>query len=435
MIQRITNPLFLFLAIWGAAVAMYLAGIWAGTFPVPRPVLWATVLLSVGGFCLGYMTWAAFRCLLPPVGPAPSRTSILTPERIARGLQFTGLMGLIALSLGLYRIAVIASRFDVSVSALLSDPDMLRMRLVTFIMAGLFETDAVVMLISITNSLFSIGFVLLGVFLHVGTTKTRYAYLGGFLLISLAIGITNLSRYETTVNVLYLVLAYGLVCSLDRHAEGRRLLRILVPLAAIFALFFVIDVLLHKSAEYGRLNRLHGFLYHLYWYIASPLAAFNEFLVTFDGRHDHGLHMFFPFYKWLCRFGLTPEVDISLYNEFVLLPHAANVYTWLRSLYEDFGLFGVTAAPYALGLAVSALKPRATAYFQHLNLYLVLLVFAFFSFYNYFMFSNQVYLQILFGFLLFRYELPNSAHRSFARTGTQTRDDVCLPADRTLGAS
>jgi hypothetical protein len=31
-----------------------------------------------------------------------------------------------------------------------------------------------------------------------------------------------------------------------------------------------------------------------------------------------------------------------------------------------------------------------------------------FSFYNFFLFSNQVYLQILFGFLFLRYRLPGS---------------------------
>ena len=48
-----------------------------------------------------------------------------------------------------------------------------------------------------------------------------------------------------------------------------------------------------------------------------------------------------------------------------------------------------------------------TTEFKHyLNLYLVLLVLVTFSFYNYYLFSNQIYLQILFGFVFFRYALP-----------------------------
>jgi len=68
-------------------------------------------------------------------------------------------------------------------------------------------------------------------------------------------------------------------------------------------------------------------------------------------------------------------------------------------------MIGVVTAPYALGLATSALRARAAGYFPYLNLYLVLLMLILFSFYNFSLFSNQSYLQMLFGFLFFRYEL------------------------------
>jgi oligosaccharide repeat unit polymerase len=263
------------------------------------------------------------------------------------------------------------------------------------------------MLNSITSGLFSVGFVLLGVFLHVDSGRRKYFYLCAFLLVALAIGLTSVSRYEATVNIVYMVFAYSLVRGLDRRrATGRRLLAVLLPLAAVAALFVIIDLLLRKSAEYGRPDRLQGFVYHLFWYLASPLAAFNEFLTTFDSHYHLGQCTFFPFYKWLSRFHLAPEADISVFGEFVLIPYVANVYTYLRNFYEDFGMIGVVTAPYVLGLATSALRARAGRYFPYLNLYMVLLVFILFSFYNFFLFSNQVYLQILFGFFFFRYRLP-----------------------------
>jgi oligosaccharide repeat unit polymerase len=261
------------------------------------------------------------------------------------------------------------------------------------------------MLNSITNALFSVGFVLLGVFLHVDTGRRKYFYACGFLLIALAIGLTSVSRYEATVNIVYMVFAYCVVRGLDRRrAAGHSLLAMLLPLLAVAVLFFMIDLLLHKSAEYGRPDRLQGFLYHLFWYLASPLAAFNELLTSFDGHHHLGQYTFFPLYKWLSRFHLAPEADISVFGEFVLVPYLANTYTYLQNFYEDFGLVGVTVAPYILGLTVSVLKTRAGRYFAYLNLYSVLLVLILFSFYNFFLFSNQVYLQMLFGFLFFRYE-------------------------------
>lgn len=449
MTRYLVNPLVLFLAVWSTAVALYLGGVYAGTFPSPQSALWAAVLLNVGGFTLGYLTWAAFQRLTPAARLAPSHARVLSPERITRMLQVAGLMGLFALSLAVYRTGVIASHLGMSLPQLLTDPGMLRVGFAMFVTAGVFETSWIVMLNSVTSSLFSLGFVLLGVFLHVEVGRRKYVYLAGFLLITLATGLTSVSRYEATVNIVYMVFAYCVVSSTrqrqdrrpacsdaDRRfsqcphghttnglrlpmppvARGHRVLAVLLPLAATATLFFVIDLLLRKSAEYGRPDRLQGFVYHLFWYLASPLAAFNEFLATFDGRYHLGQYMFFPFYKWLSRFHLAPEADISVFGEFVLIPYAANVYTYLRNFYEDFGMIGVVAAPYALGLAVSALRTRAAAYFPYLNLYLVLLVFILFSFYNFFLFSNQVYLQILFGFLLFRYELPDAMRRSCAWT-------------------
>jgi len=419
MTRWITNPLLLFLLVWGCAVGLYLVGVHSGIFPPPGSSALGAIGLNVAAFCLGYLTWALFRSRRPAPAEADlAQVRPLSADRIRRVLRFTGLMGLIALSLGFYRIAVIAAHSDASFSSLLMDPRLLRVKLVTFIAANVFQTSGVVMLISVTSSLFSIGFILLGVFLRIETSRTRYVYLCGFLLISLAVAVTNLSRYEATVNILYLIFAYCVVRRLDQRGAAKRdVPGVLISLAAMMVLFFVIDLLLQKSAEYGRADRLTGFLYHLYWYMASPLAAFNEFLSSFDGRYHLGEYMFFPVYKWLCRFGLVPESNLSVYGEFVLVPYAANVYTYLRNFYEDFGMLGVAAAPYVLGWAVSALKAQAGRYFPLLNLYVVLLVFILFSFYNYFLFSNQVYLQVLFGFVFFRYAVPQSGQSGPATTG------------------
>ncbi|MBN1508291.1 MAG: oligosaccharide repeat unit polymerase [Sedimentisphaerales bacterium] len=445
MTQYVVNPLLLFLAVWTTAIALYVGGVCVGTFPSPQSALWVALVLNVGGFSLGYLTWAAFRRLVPPAHPTLSNAAVLSPDKIAHMLRITGLMGLAGLSLAVYRTTIIASHMGVSLGQLLTHPGMLRDGFAMFVTAGVFQTSWIVMLNSIVSSLFSIGFVLLGVFLYMDTSRRRDArscvstvYLCVFLLITLATGLMSVSRYEATVNIAYMVFAYCFVRGLDRRPVARRDARscvstMLIPLVAVIVLFLAIDLLLHKSTEYDRPDRVQGFLYHLFWYLASPLAAFNELLATFDGRHHFGQYTLFPFYKWLCRFHLAPETDISVFGEFLLLPYVANVYTYLRSFYEDFGMIGVTGGPYLLGLASSALRgvcsPQAPGtcrlqttdyrlwptdsslrspasgdcYLPYLNLYLVLLVFILFSFYNFFLFSNQVYLQVLFGFLLFRH--------------------------------
>ena len=341
----------------------------------------------------------------------------LTRERLARALRIILLVGLVALGMELYRLAALASHFNTSWSYLVTHPAILRLRLVQFISANVFQTSATVILLSLTNSIFSIGFVLLGLFLYLDRTWWKYFYLFVFLFISLLIGLLHLSRYEVTTNILYLVFAYCFLHSqrsMKSQVSGLKFsyfklqpsnFRLLIPIVAVVLLFVAIELLLRKSAAYGHTNRLQGFAFQLYWYVAAPLAAFNDFLSTFNGVYEWGQNTFFPFYKWLCRFHLLPQVETDVYGERTYLPYLANVYTYLRTFYADFGLLGVALAPYTLGWLTAAVQHQAQRYVHYLNLYVVLLLFILFSFYNYFLISNQIYLQILFGFVFCRYDL------------------------------
>ena len=437
MSQCLVNPLCLFLGVWGVATILYLGGIWAGTFPLPGSLAVEVFLLNAGTFCLGYLTWSLFPCLPPRSGrardlaldpdaadrPVGVGLKPLTRKRLVLALQFTLLMGGAALLMEFYRLTLLASRFNTSWSYLMTHPSVFRMRLVQFIGTNVFQTSSTVMLLSLTNSIFSLGFVLLGLFLYLDRTAWRYLYLSAFLLISLIIGLLHLSRYEMTANILYLVFAYCLVRAQNSlrfpvssvqppHFPLRTSnVQLIVPTATIALLFLAIDLLLRKSAEYGQTNRLQGVAFHFWWYMASPLAAFNEFVTTFHGDYGLGQNTFFPLYKWLCRFHLAPETEISFYGEKVLIPYMTNVYTYLRNFYADFGVWGVTIGPYLLGGTLAAIREQAGRCFHVLNLYLVLLMFVLFSFYNFYLFSNQIYLQVLFGFLLFRYEIPGAAPR------------------------
>jgi len=407
MTRYLTNPLFVFVAVWAIATGAYATGLCAGLFPATQPVTMAIVLLNVLTFCLGYLTWTLVQSLTPSAPALPTAgTRAMNPDRIAAALRFTLFMGLVALGLGFYRIAVVASHVGSSFVELLTHPGLLRLQLVLFIGSNVFEVSYIAMLISVASSLFSIGFILLGLFLYVSDSAVKYVYLGAFLLVSLATALTTLSRFEVTVHILYIVFAHCFM-----HAQGGRgrarqtLFNLIAPVGAVTLLFVAIELLLKKGDTFAQPDRLRGFLFSLYWYAASPLAAFNEFIAGFDGHYDLGQNMFFPFYKWLCRFHLVPPTDISVYGQMIFIPYPANVYTYLRNLYEDFGVAGVIVTPYALGVLMCLLKAKAARSFPYLNLYLLLLVFLLFSFYNYYLLSTQVYMQILFGFILFRYEL------------------------------
>ncbi len=408
MMECLVNPLFVFVAAWAVAGTLYAAGVLAGMFPSPHALTVGAMLLNVVAFPLGYLTWTVFQRLGPPGADLPRACARpVGPKRIQRALTFTLLMGVIALVLMLYRATLIAAYLHTGLLDLMRQPALLRFGLVLFLEQAVTQTSLLIKLIALTSGLFAIGFVLLGVYLHLDGTARKYVYLSGFLLVALATSLTNLSRYDMTVYVLYLILAYGATSTLARPERRRRVAwHLLPPALTVVVIFVVVELLLRKSTAYGQTQRVRDVLFSFYWYLASPLAAFNEFLAGFAGGYGWGQNTFFPFFKWLYRFGLIAEPHLSVFTEWVFVPYGTNVYTYLRNFYADFGLFGVALIPYALGGLTAALQDRAGRYFPFLVLYVFLLVPLAFSFYNYPLLSTQFYLQILFGFLFFRYELP-----------------------------
>jgi hypothetical protein len=210
MTQCLANPLCLFLVVWGTATILYFSGVLAGTFPFPRFLTVEAFLLNITTFSLGYLTWTLFHSLplrstgrvaLPAIAiPLPGEAACppFTRRRLTRALQFALLMGVAALLMELYRIAAMAAYYNTSWSYLVTHPSVLRLRLVMFISASMYQTSYTVILLSLTNSIFSIGFALLGLFLYLDRTWWKYLYLSAFLGISLTIGLMHLSRCEVT---------------------------------------------------------------------------------------------------------------------------------------------------------------------------------------------------------------------------------------------
>ncbi len=412
LIGLATNPLFIFVAVWSTVAALYAAGVSTELFPFPHPLTIGVLLLNGIAFPLGYLTWTLFKGLTPQDAYLPGvYTWPGTPERIQRALMVTLVAGVTALALMLYRAALIADQFGMTLADLFAQPVLLRSALVMSFEASVSQSNLIVQMISLTSALFAVGFVLLGVFLYIGGTVRKYVFLCAFLVMGLAICLMNLSRYDMTVYVLYVILSYGVVCSSARDGRSWRVVKdLLLPVLTVVVIFTAVELLLRKRATYGCAKTIDGILYSFYWYLASPTAALNEFLTDFRGSFDLGQNTFLPFWKWLHRFGLLPEYDVSVYGEYVFIPYPANVYTYLRPFYEDFGILGVAVVPYLLGGFLAAIKGSAGRHVSYLYLYVTLLVPILFSFFSYPLLSSQFYMQILFAFLLFRYDLRDVGH-------------------------
>jgi len=407
MAQYLVNPLFLYLTVWGVATSLYVAGVHTGVFPRYAPQVVWIVLLNTGTFTLGYLTSHMLGSLAPDRGDLlASRGVPLTAERFRRSLKIALACGVLALLLCAARILIISEKDQISLGQLVSNPALLRGRLVAYVNSGVYQTRLTTMAISITSSITSLGFVLLGILLYVGRRRSRYVYLSLFLGVSLALAVLNLSRKGLAVDLLFLALSYLCAHGLYRQRKTAAVLRnLFAPVAIAAVLFVLIDALLAKSQHFGAQNRMTGLLFSIYWYLSAPLAAFGEFLTTRQDGYLMGQSLFLPLYKWLSRFGLAPPSSVALYTSKVYIPHMVNVYTYLRNIYEDFGIWGIAVVPYLLGWISSALRVRARLLLPYLNIYLILLVLIIFSFYNYLLISNQFYLQALFGLVFFRFRL------------------------------
>ncbi len=407
LIGLATNPLFVFLAVWGAVSALYAAGVSIELFPFPQPTTIRVLLLNGIVFPLGYLTWTLFKGLTRQDEDRPAFLSWpATSGKIQWALMITFLAGVAAAGLMLYRASLIADQYRMTVADLFAQPVLLRFGLVLFVEESVSHSSLIVQMIAVTSALFAVGFVLLGAFLYIDRTARKYAYLCAFLVMGLAICLMNLSRYDMTVYVLYVIFSYGVVClSAGEKRFGRAVKDLVLPVLTVVAIFTAVELLLRKRGTYGCTTTAGGILYSFYWYLASPTAALNEFLTDFPGSFDLGQNTFLPFWKWLSRFGLLPAPWVSAYGEYVFVPYPANVYTYLRPFYEDFGIWGVAVLPYLLGGLLAALRGPAGRHVSYLYLYVTLLVPILLSFFSYPILSSQFYMQIGFAFLLFRYDL------------------------------
>jgi hypothetical protein len=407
MIQCATNPLFLFLTVWGIATAFYLGGVQAHLFPDGAAEITWAVLLNVGTFSLGYLTWNLLACTETAHPEMLSSRGVpLTARRLKTALCITLAFGLLLIGLCLARLAILSRMSQIDLRCLVEHPILCR-RLITIPIApDMCAIRLCTIAITLTSSIFSVGFVLLGILLYVGRSWRRYGFALLFLLVSLSVGLLSLGRQEVAINILFVILSYLFMhrlCRLRRPWEA--LQPLVVPAAILAALFVLIEVLLRKGQTYERDSRATGFLFSLYWYIAAPLGAFAEYLKNSDHALTMGQSLFFPVYKWLARLHLVAPVTKTVLTEWVHIPYPANVYSYLRDIHEDFGFVGLAIVPYVLGSLSAVLQRRAEGFFPYLNLYLVLLVLLIFSCYKYLLVSNQLCMQVVFTLLLFRFRL------------------------------
>jgi oligosaccharide repeat unit polymerase len=90
----------------------------------------------------------------------------------------------------------------------------------------------------------------------------------------------------------------------------------------------------------------------LYLYASSHVGVLSKYFeIDFDKRNHFGENTFQPVYNFLSKFDVVEHPPF--YKKGYFIPMWTNTSTYIRPLYEDFGVSGIFVFPFLLGMAAS----------------------------------------------------------------------------------
>ncbi|MEX0721069.1 MAG: O-antigen polymerase [Balneolaceae bacterium] len=201
--------------------------------------------------------------------------------------------------------------------------------------------------------------------------------------------ISIFGRFGIISSLAFLFLSYLIISFFKPDSERVRLIKNLSVTAVlvVFGLYFLFYYIV--LARYSiALDLQEYFNKTIYFYFSGGVSALDDFLKT-NFTHSYGTSSFRSFFKWLARFGLWPSENInSSYDSFTKVSPSLsiNTYTYIRSLYIDFGITGVVFFSFAWGAGVKILLKKVYSNFNILYLYFaIILIYSslmtFYSFY------------------------------------------------------
>lgn len=123
-----------------------------------------------------------------------------------------------------------------------------------------------------------------------------------------------------------------------------------------------------------------------YIYSAGNIFLLDKYLIL-EHNPLYGLSLFRSFVSWFARFGLMePSSIIAPHYEFYKIYNVlGNTFTYIRFLYEDFGIYGVIVLSYAWGWFGFFIMTKFLEKFSFLRLGITsMIMFSFFwSFYGF----------------------------------------------------
>ncbi len=221
-------------------------------------------------------------------------------------------------------------------------------------------------------------------------------------------GIITFSRYALVYSLVFWLLSTLFVSFFLNSKERKRVTKLIGYIFILFTLIFlllsylIINLRLFVASQRD-IQKI--FFQQLNYYIIGNVVGFDQFL-----RHglnlEWGASIFRSIYKWLVRFGIWDDLKIieTNYNfVFISSKIQTNTYSYLRVLYEDFGVTGLMSFSLAWGVISAKIADYFLRQFTLLRLYLIVLTsFAFFiSFFGFYLVAlSKIFLDIVLIFII-----------------------------------
>jgi len=208
------------------------------------------------------------------------------------------------------------------------------------------------------------------------------------LLIAAFHSITTLERtYFVKHYIIWISVSFIIIYFYPTEEQRKALISFfkrLISFIIIVSIFIVAVIFLRHVLVPG--SQLDKVLNSFYFYIAGNIFWLDKYFINDPGMM-HGMSLFRSFISWFVRLGLLESSAIIAphYEFYKLYNIMGNTFTYIRFLYEDFGIIGVISFSYLLGWSGYVVMKQYLKSFSFLKLGLAsMIIFAFFwTFYGF----------------------------------------------------
>ena len=255
-------------------------------------------------------------------------------------------------------------------------------------------------------SLISLTCIIAGVLFS--ADKIVYKFVSLFpIIIAFSYSIITFSRYNFFSLCLYWLFSVFFISYYLNNKKRVRVLRQLIISGAVILIIILITSYLIVSLRFFTLPKKIStiFIEQINYYIIGNIIALNKYLSN-DISLTWGGSLLRTIFKWLARLGLYESTQVIPQNyEFVKINNTmvSNTYSYVRTLYEDFGIIGLLNLSFFWGISSGFITQLFLNKFQFKILFFVVLMTTSFlmSFYGFYFILISKILYEFFMFYLF----------------------------------